>query len=159
RARLLTAIRAKRRHGQEQCIMPSPAHHARAVGRSGINVVMERIEQLDRPVLALHTGAPGTAPPGRAYGFERMMDNLGAIFGPLLALGLVAWVGVQWAIGLSVIPGLLAAAVPLPGEVAPALNFPGVQPRELLGDRLARLLLGAGVGSVAAEPPSRPPLG
>ncbi|WP_328690176.1 MFS transporter [Streptomyces phaeochromogenes] len=47
---------------------------------------------------------------GRAYGFERMMDNLGAIFGPLLALGLVAWLGVQWAIGLSVIPGVLAAA-------------------------------------------------
>jgi MFS family permease len=46
---------------------------------------------------------------GRAYGFERMMDNLGAIFGPLLALGLVAAVGVRWAIGLSVIPGLLAA--------------------------------------------------
>lgn len=46
---------------------------------------------------------------GRAYGFERMMDNLGAIFGPLLALGLVAWLGVTWAIGLSVIPGLLAA--------------------------------------------------
>lgn len=47
---------------------------------------------------------------GRAYGFERMMDNLGAIFGPLLALGLVAWLGVRTAIGLSVIPGLLAAA-------------------------------------------------
>lgn len=47
---------------------------------------------------------------GRAYGFERMMDNLGAIFGPLLALGLVAWLGVSWAIGLSVVPGLLAAA-------------------------------------------------
>ncbi|MGW3248498.1 MFS transporter [Streptomyces sp. NPDC001070] len=47
---------------------------------------------------------------GRAYGFERMMDNLGAIFGPLLALGLVAWLGVTWAIGLSVIPCLLAAA-------------------------------------------------
>jgi MFS family permease len=46
---------------------------------------------------------------GRAYGFERMMDNLGAVFGPLLALGLVAAVGVRWAIGLSVIPGLLAA--------------------------------------------------
>jgi MFS family permease len=46
---------------------------------------------------------------GRAYGFERMMDNLGAIFGPLLALGLVAALGVKWAIGLSVIPGLLAA--------------------------------------------------
>jgi MFS family permease len=47
---------------------------------------------------------------GRAYGFERMMDNLGAIVGPLLALGLVAAVGTRWAIGLSVIPGLLAAA-------------------------------------------------
>ncbi|KJE22633.1 arabinose efflux permease family protein [Frankia torreyi] len=47
---------------------------------------------------------------GRAYGFERMMDNLGAIVGPLLALGLVAWLGTTWAIGLSVIPGLLAAA-------------------------------------------------
>jgi MFS family permease len=47
---------------------------------------------------------------GRAYGFERMMDNLGAIIGPLLAIGLVAAVGVRWAIGLSVIPGLLAAA-------------------------------------------------
>lgn len=47
---------------------------------------------------------------GRAYGFERMMDNLGAVFGPLLALVLVATVGTRWAIGLSVIPGLLAAA-------------------------------------------------
>ncbi|MEU2391297.1 MFS transporter [Streptomyces sp. NPDC007369] len=47
---------------------------------------------------------------GRAYGFERMMDNLGAILGPLVALGLVAWLGVTWAIALSVIPGLLAAA-------------------------------------------------
>ena len=30
---------------------------------------------------------------GRAYGFERAMDNLGAIFGPLLALILVSMVG------------------------------------------------------------------
>jgi hypothetical protein len=47
---------------------------------------------------------------GRAYGFERAMDNLGAIGGPLLALGLVAALGVRWAIALAVIPGLLAAA-------------------------------------------------
>lgn len=46
---------------------------------------------------------------GRAYGFERTMDNLGAIGGPLLAIVLVAAVGTRWAIGLSVIPGLLAA--------------------------------------------------
>ena len=35
---------------------------------------------------------------GRAYGFERAMDNLGAIGGPLLALALVALVGVRTAI-------------------------------------------------------------
>lgn len=47
---------------------------------------------------------------GRAYGFERAMDNLGAIGGPLLALVLVATVGIRTAILLSIIPGLLAAA-------------------------------------------------
>lgn len=47
---------------------------------------------------------------GRAYGFERAMDNLGAVFGPILALWLVAAIGVREAILLSVIPGLAAAA-------------------------------------------------
>jgi MFS family permease len=47
---------------------------------------------------------------GRAYGFERAMDNLGAIGGPVLAIALVALVGTRGAIGLSVVPGLLAAA-------------------------------------------------
>ena len=37
------------------------------------------------------------------------MDNLGAIVGPLLALGLVSLLGVRTAILLSIIPGLLAA--------------------------------------------------
>lgn len=46
---------------------------------------------------------------GRAFGFERFMDNLGAVGGPLLALGLVAAFGVRAAILLSVVPGLLAA--------------------------------------------------
>jgi MFS family permease len=45
---------------------------------------------------------------GRAYGFERAMDNLGAIGGPLLALALVAAFGVRTAIVLSIIPGVLA---------------------------------------------------
>jgi MFS family permease len=45
----------------------------------------------------------------RAYGFERAMDNLGAIVGPLLALALVGLVGVRTAIALSIIAGLLAA--------------------------------------------------
>jgi MFS family permease len=45
------------------------------------------------------------APPesyGRPYGFERAMDNFGAIIGPLLAIGLVSAVGVRTAILLSV---------------------------------------------------------
>jgi hypothetical protein len=37
---------------------------------------------------------------GRAYGFERACDNLGAIAGPLLALALVGLVGVRTAIAL-----------------------------------------------------------
>lgn len=47
---------------------------------------------------------------GRAYGFERAMDNLGAILGPLAAMGLVAAVGTRWAIALSILPGLASAA-------------------------------------------------
>jgi sugar phosphate permease len=47
---------------------------------------------------------------GRAYGFERMMDNLGAIGGPLLALALVAVFSSRTAMLISVIPGLLATA-------------------------------------------------
>jgi MFS family permease len=47
---------------------------------------------------------------GRAYGFERMMDNLGAIGGPILALALVAAFSVRTAILFSIIPGLLATA-------------------------------------------------
>jgi MFS family permease len=45
---------------------------------------------------------------GRAYGFERAMDNLGAIVGPLLAIALVAVFSTRAAILLSIIPGLLA---------------------------------------------------
>lgn len=45
---------------------------------------------------------------GKVYGIERAGDNAGAIVGPLLASGLVAWVGIQHAIYFSVIPGLLA---------------------------------------------------
>lgn len=96
---------------------------------------------------------------GRAYGFERAMDNLGAVGGPLLALGLVAAVGVRTAILLSIIPGLLAVAamvyaighiqrpaqlerIPLRLRVRPALR-----------GRLGRLMVGIGafeLGNIAA---------
>jgi len=52
------------------------------------------------------------APPeayGRAFGYERTMDHLGAVAGPLLAAALVATIGIRHTIYLSVIPGVLAA--------------------------------------------------
>jgi MFS family permease len=96
---------------------------------------------------------------GRAYGFERAMDNLGAIVGPLLAIGLVGAVGVRWAIGLSVIPGLLAAVAilyairhtttPTVREHRPIR----LQVRPVLQGRLGRLMAGVAafeVGNCAA---------
>jgi len=46
---------------------------------------------------------------GRAFGLERAGDNLGAVAGPLLAAGLVAWIGIRPALYLAAIPGLFAA--------------------------------------------------
>jgi MFS family permease len=96
---------------------------------------------------------------GRAYGFERAMDNLGAIGGPLLAIGLVALVGLRDAILLSVVPGLLAAvAIFYAIRHAPRLRVREHQPirlriRPVIRGRLGRLLVAVGafeVGNVAA---------
>jgi MFS family permease len=46
---------------------------------------------------------------GRAFGLERAGDNLGAVAGPLLAAGLVGWVGIRPAIYFAFIPGVAAA--------------------------------------------------
>lgn len=46
---------------------------------------------------------------GRAFGFERASDNLGAVAGPLIAAALVGWLGVRSTLALSAVPGLLAA--------------------------------------------------
>ena len=88
---------------------------------------------------------------GRAYGFERAMDNLGAIIGPLLGIALVALVGVRDAILLSIVPGLLAvvaivyairaAKLPRTGERRPIR----IQVRPVLRGRLGRL-----IGAVSA---------
>lgn len=83
---------------------------------------------------------------GRAYGFERAMDNAGAIAGPLLALGLIAIVGIREAILLSVIPGLLAAlAIFVAVRSAPRLEHHERPPlririRPVLHGRLGKLL-------------------
>jgi MFS family permease len=60
-----------------------------------------------RNALLADVTGPGTY--GRAYGFERMMDNLGAVGGPLLALVLVAGLGIRGAILASGLFGLAAA--------------------------------------------------
>ncbi len=108
---------------------------------------------------ALLADAVDVAAFGRAYGFERAMDNLGAVIGPVLALGLVALVGIREAILLSIIPGLAAA-----GAIVYAvrhLERPKERPaapirlvvRPLLHGPLGRLLVGVSlfeVGNMAA---------
>jgi MFS family permease len=102
------------------------------------------------------------APPGaygRAYGLERAMDNLGAIGGPLLALALVAAVGIRTTILLSVIPGLLAAgAIVIAIRSAPKIEARERRPlrirvRPVLQGPLGRLFYGIGafeIGNAAA---------
>jgi MFS family permease len=45
---------------------------------------------------------------GRAFGFERAMDTLGAVAGPLLATALVGYLGVPAALRWMLVPGILA---------------------------------------------------
>ena len=96
---------------------------------------------------------------GRAYGFERAMDNLGAIGGPLLAIGLLHLVGIRAAILVSAVPGLLAAAaigtaVRASARRAASSRVPfRIHVRPVLRGRLRGLFLGIGafeVGNVAA---------
>lgn len=88
---------------------------------------------------------------GRAYGFERTMDNLGAIGGPLLAIGLVSAFGVRSAIGLSIIPGLAATLAIL--YAIRHTQQPAVQERRPIRIRIRPVLQGdlgklmAGIGA------------
>jgi len=96
---------------------------------------------------------------GKAYGFERAMDNLGAIGGPLLALALVAAVGIRSAILISFVPGAMAAlAIVAAVRAAPRHEARTHRPlrlrvRPLLHGRLRPLLFGIAafeLGNVAA---------
>lgn len=89
------------------------------------------------------------APPeayGRAYGLERAGDNMGAVAGPLLAAGLVAWLGVRHTLYLSAVPGIFAAvAITVAAAEARRQRSASPQPRrrvrlELGGLREAGLL-------------------
>ena len=96
---------------------------------------------------------------GRAYGFERAMDNLGAIGGPLLAIALVAIVGTRDAMLVSVIPGLLATLAILyairstPHATEQERKPLRIRIRPVMHGQLGRLLFGVSafeVGNVAA---------
>ena len=96
---------------------------------------------------------------GRAYGFERSMDNLGAIGGPLLAIALVALVGTRDAMLVSVVPGLLAAlAILYAIRATPTATEQERKPirirlRPVMRGRLGRLLVGISafeIGNIAA---------
>jgi MFS family permease len=75
---------------------------------------------------------------GRAFGFERAMDTLGAVFGPLTALGLLAVFPGKYHVvfGLTLLPGLVAAA--LIGLVVQEKKRTPV-PYASFGERLRRL--------------------
>jgi sugar phosphate permease len=85
---------------------------------------------------------------GRAYGFERMMDNLGAIGGPILALALVAAFSVRTAILLSIIPGLLATVA----IVYALRHLPKLERRERQPIRLqVRPVIRTGLGRLTCK--------
>ena len=68
---------------------------------------------------------------GRTFGLERAGDNLGAVAGPLLAAGLVAWMGLRPTLCLAAIPGLFAAVAILVASREARHRIPS-------GDRPAR---------------------
>jgi MFS family permease len=74
-----------------------------------------------RDVLLADSVAPSQT--GRAFGFERTMDTVGAILGPLCAMWLLVHAGMRSAMYWTVVPGALAALsfailVPSPRQIA-----------------------------------------
>lgn len=60
-----------------------------------------------RNVLLSEATTPETY--GRAFGFERAMDSIGAVIGPLLSLILVAVIGLRLTFAFTIIPGVISA--------------------------------------------------
>jgi MFS family permease len=96
---------------------------------------------------------------GRAYGYERTMDNLGAIGGPLVAVALLAIFSLRTTFVLSIVPGLMAAAAIVYAIAKlPRLERRDRQPlrlqvRPVLQGGLGRLMFAAGafeLGNAAA---------
>jgi MFS family permease len=60
-----------------------------------------------RNVLLSEATTPETY--GRAFGFERAMDSIGAVIGPLVSLILVALIGLRLTLAFTIIPGVMSA--------------------------------------------------
>jgi MFS family permease len=82
---------------------------------------------------AIVAGAVDPAHRGAAYGFHRMMDNLGAVLGPLLAFA--------FARGLGLSPRAIFACAIVPGLCAMAVLVLGVRetPRGSLEEKVAKV--------------------
>lgn len=64
---------------------------------------------------------------GRAFGLERAGDNLGAVAGPLLAAGLVTWIGIRPTLYLAAVPGLFAVVAITIAARAAHRNLPAAR--------------------------------
>ncbi len=103
-----------------------------------------------RNVLLVEATTPETY--GRAFGLERAMDSLGAVIGPLLAVGLVTAVGLRSTLALTLVPGL-AAALLIALLVRETPRAPGPARRVLDGFRglpagFRQYLVGVGVAGM-----------
>lgn len=62
-----------------------------------------------RDALLVSAAQPGVY--GRMFGFQRMMDNLGAVFGPLLALLLLKWIPLSFIFIVAFVPVLISCLI------------------------------------------------
>ena len=83
----------------------------------------------------------------------RDRDNLGAILGPLLGIGLVALAGVRGAMLLSIIPGLLAVGAIV--YAIRAAKLPKTTERQPIRIQVRAVLQGELGRLIGAAPPSR----
>lgn len=101
--------------------------------------------------------AASVTPESRAYsfGFHQMMDNLGAVFGPLLAFCLARFAhwDLRWIFGFAIVPGLCAVAVLVFGVKEPDVAHKPKDKggRAPLDARVKRYLLAVGVFSLGAS--------
>ncbi len=83
----------------------------RAAERTG-----KGLRDAPRDALLSESTSPETR--GKAFGFHRTMDTTGAVLGPLLTLGLLAWIGSSMAVGEAYRAIFLIAAAPAAASFA-----------------------------------------